>query len=616
MWRADDAAYAEVELPADVAADAAAFALHPALLDAVLHSTDLATDQPEGAPTRVPFSWTGVSLYASGASAVRVRILPGGPDTAALHLYDGTGAPVARVDAVVSRPLDQDALHSERAHTEAPMRLDWYEAPPADDSKDRPQPTVIGPFPTPDGPADVPGAVRAVIGQVLDRLRERLADDDTGTPLLVLTRGAVSASTAETVELAQAPVWGLVRAAQAEHPGRIVLADLDAAARHDDPALLADLIATGEPELAVRGWKLTAPRLVVPGVSDDEASGGAGAQPWSGDGSVLVTGGTGGLGAVVARHLVVEHGVRRLVLVSRRGGAAPGAAELAGELETLGAEVSVVAADVSDREQVAGVLAGIAAEHPLTAVVHAAGVADDGLVTSLTGDRFDTVLRPKADAAWHLHELTRHLDLKAFVLFSSAAGYLDGAGQGNYAAANVFLDALAHHRRSQGLPATSLAWGLWTGDQGMGARLDAAALRRITRLGLVPLGPEENLALLDAALTSGHAAHVPVRVDRQALVARPDGPPRCCPVWCARRPGRSPPPRRASPRPAHSSAASPGSRPPNAPRRSWTWSATMWPPCSGTTAPPTWWRPVPSASSGSTPWPPWSCATSSRPPPA
>ncbi|MFF3155621.1 SDR family NAD(P)-dependent oxidoreductase [Streptomyces sp. NPDC057910] len=519
-WRDADAVWAEVELPAEVAAEAAEFALHPALLDAVLHATDLATDQPAGAPTRVPFSWTGVSLYASGASAVRVRILPGGPDTAALHLYDATGAPVARVDAVVSRPLDEGALRAERAHPGVPMRLDWYEAAPAGDGRDRRRPTVIGPFPTPDT-ADVPGAVRSVTGQVLDRLREGLAaDDDTATPLLVLTRGAVNVSAAEPVDLAQAPVWGLVRSAQAEHPGRIVLADLDATARDDDPALPASLIATGEPELAVREGQLLAPRLVAPAAPDAVA-----AAPWTGDGSVLVTGGTGGLGALVARHLVVEHGVRHLVLVSRRGSAAPGAAELAGELAALGAEVSVVAADVSDRAQVAGVLAGIAAGHPLTAVVHTAGIVDDALVASLTGERLDTVLRPKADAAWHLHELTRDLDLKAFVLFSSAAGHLDGAGQGNYAAANVFLDALAHHRATLGLPATSLAWGLWTGDQGMGARLDAAALRRINRLGLVPLGPEESLALLDTALTSGHAAHVPVRVDRQALAARPGGPP-------------------------------------------------------------------------------------------
>ncbi|WP_328674186.1 type I polyketide synthase [Streptomyces sp. NBC_00328] len=519
VWRAGDAAYAEVELPADVAADAAAFTLHPALLDAVLHSTDLAVDQPAVAATRVPFSWTGVSLYARGASSVRVRILPDGPDAAALHLYDGTGAPVARVDAVVSRPLDEDALRSGRVHTELPMRLDWYEVGPTGQRDDRRPPAVVAPVMTPTRAADLPEAVRAVLGQVLDQLRERLADDDTESPILVLTRGAAATSTADIVDLAQAPVSGLVRAAQSEHPGRIVLADLDAGARHDDPALLASLAAAGEPELAVRDGRLLAPRLVP------EVPGESGGPLWGGEGSVLVTGGTGGLGSLVARHLVVVHGVRRLVLVGRRGGDAPGVAELVGELQGLGAEVSVVAADVSDRGQVARVLAGVPAEYPLTAVVHAAGVVDDGLVTSLTADRFDTVLRPKADAAWHLHELTRDLDLKAFVLFSSSAGYLDGAGQGNYAAANVFLDALAHHRRSQGLTATSLAWGLWTGDRGMGARLDRAALRRITRLGLEPLGPDDNLALLDAALTSDHPTHVPVRVDRQTLAARPDGVP-------------------------------------------------------------------------------------------
>ncbi|WP_369365725.1 SDR family NAD(P)-dependent oxidoreductase [Streptomyces sp. CG4] len=514
VWRSEEAAYAEVELPADVAADAAAFTLHPALLDAVLQSTDLAADHPDAAPNRVPFSWSGLSLYARGASVLRVRILSDGPDAAALHLYDGTGAPVARVDSVVARPLDQDALRSGEAHTELPMRLDWYEVPSAA-AEDRPPAVVLEPVQTPRDAQDMSATVRAVTGRVLDQLRKLLAEDDESR-VLVLTRGAVAAAGSDVLDLAQAPVWGLVRSAQAEHPGRIVLADLDAGSRHDDPELRAVLTAAGEPELAVRGSRLYAPRLVP------VADGGGAELPWTGAGSVLVTGGTGGLGALVARHLVVAHGVRRLVLVSRSGGAAPGAAELVGELEGLGARVAVVAADVSDRAQVARVLAGIPAEHPLTAVVHAAGVVDDGLVTSLTADRFDTVLRPKADAAWHLHELTRDLDLKAFVLFSSVAGYLDGAGQANYAVANVFLDALAHHRRGQGLAATSLAWGLWTGDRGMGARLDEAALRRIARLGLEPLGPDENLALFDAALTSGHAAHVPVRVDRRALAARAD----------------------------------------------------------------------------------------------
>jgi NAD(P)-dependent dehydrogenase (short-subunit alcohol dehydrogenase family) len=229
---------------------------------------------------------------------------------------------------------------------------------------------------------------------------------------------------------------------------------------------------------------------------------------------VLVTGGTGALGKLVARHLVAEHGVRHLLLASRRGETAPGAAELVAELAAAGASVRVAAVDTADRDVLARLLAEIPAEHPLTAVVHTAGVLDDGVVSALTPERLAGVIRPKADGAWHLHELTRDLDLSAFVLFSSSAGVFGGAGQAGYAAANSFLDALAHHRRHQGLPATSLAWGLWEQDDtGMAGGLAEADLARIRRLGMSPLSAAEGLALFDLAHAADEPVPVPARLD-------------------------------------------------------------------------------------------------------
>ncbi|MFD8387534.1 SDR family NAD(P)-dependent oxidoreductase, partial [Streptomyces sp. NPDC059679] len=245
---------------------------------------------------------------------------------------------------------------------------------------------------------------------------------------------------------------------------------------------------------------------------------------WDPEGTVLITGGTGGLGSVLARHVVTKHGVRRLLLTSRRGLDAPGAAELRAELAELGAEVSVVACDVADRDAVAEVLASIPAEHPLTAVVHAAGVLDDGVVGALTPQRLSAVLRPKVDAASHLHELTRDLDLAAFVMFSSLAGVMGNAGQGNYAAANAALDALARGRRAAGLAGQSLVWGLWAHESGMTGKLTDADIQRMSAAGLPPINGEEGMALFDAALSCDEPVVAPVRLDLAAFRAQPEVP--------------------------------------------------------------------------------------------
>jgi NAD(P)-dependent dehydrogenase (short-subunit alcohol dehydrogenase family) len=234
-------------------------------------------------------------------------------------------------------------------------------------------------------------------------------------------------------------------------------------------------------------------------------------------GTVLVTGGTGTLGSLLARHLVHHHGARHLVLASRQGPAAPGAEALARELAAAGARTTVAACDVADRAALATLLAALPGEHPLTAVIHAAGVLDDGVVGALTPARLGAVLRAKLDAAVHLHELTRSLDLSAFVLFSSLAGVLGSAGQASYAAANAFLDALAHHRAARGLPACSLAWGYWEPRTGLTAHLSEADLGRMARAGVRPLSSSEGLALFDAAVARPDAALVPVRFDAAAL---------------------------------------------------------------------------------------------------
>ncbi|HET7075723.1 MAG TPA: type I polyketide synthase, partial [Mycobacterium sp.] len=238
-----------------------------------------------------------------------------------------------------------------------------------------------------------------------------------------------------------------------------------------------------------------------------------------GAGTVLITGGTGMAGSALARHVVTRHGVRNLVLLSRSGPDAPGAAELVNELRAAGAQVRVVACDAADREALAKLIADIPERQPLTGVIHAAGVLDDAVVTSLTPERMDVVLRAKVDAAWHLHELTRDLDVSAFVMFSSMAGLVGASGQGNYAAANSFLDGLAVHRRAHGLSAMSLGWGLWDQASAMTRGLDAAGLARLGRDGVLALSSDEALELFDTALVVDEPFLAPARIDLAALRA-------------------------------------------------------------------------------------------------
>ncbi|MGA2166258.1 MAG: SDR family NAD(P)-dependent oxidoreductase, partial [Solirubrobacteraceae bacterium] len=373
------------------------------------------------------------------------------------------------------------------------------------------------------GSAGLAGLVREGVHRALELVQAWLSDERfDGARLVFVTRGAVAVREGERVEgLPAAAVWGLVRSAQAESPGRLALVDVDGEGA--SWSALGAALAGDEPQVGVRAGQPFAPRLARAGseVGEDLASA---VDP---ERTVLITGGTGGLGALLAAHLVGEHGVRSMLLASRRGPDAPGARELRARLEKLGARVEIVACDVGDREQLARLLCAVPAEYPLGAVVHTAGVLDDGVIASLTPERVDRVLAAKVDAALHLHELTRGLGLWAFVMFSSLAGTYGAPGQGNYAAANVFLDALAAHRRAQGLPASSLAWGMWAQDSAMTGALTEADLARIERSGVSPLSPAEGLELFDAARALDRALVIPARLNLRALraIARIGGVP-------------------------------------------------------------------------------------------
>ena len=237
-------------------------------------------------------------------------------------------------------------------------------------------------------------------------------------------------------------------------------------------------------------------------------------------GTVLITGGTGMLGALFAEHLVTRYSVEHLLLLSRSGPNAAGAGELQQRLTDLGAHVTIAACDTSDPAELRAALDTIDAGHPLTAVIHTAGVLDDAMVTELTPQQLDVVLAAKADAAWHLHHLTADRDLAAFVLFSSAAGILGSPGQANYAAANAFLDALARQRQHAQRPATSVAWGYWQTPSGMTAHLNTADVTRLASTGLTPITNERGLALFDAALTSARPNLLATPFNTGALTRR------------------------------------------------------------------------------------------------
>jgi acyl transferase domain-containing protein/acyl carrier protein len=521
VWRRGEELFAEVSTPEGESVEG--FLLHPALLDASLHALGAsALGGGEGATdgvARLPFAWSGVSLYGS-ASTLRVRISVTGEDSVSLLLADEDGGLVASVDSLVLRPLAAREIGSAAGGSRSLFAVEWVEASGPSRSVSSPSgsPPLEWTLLDGDAPAGraVPAAVRERVGAAL-----RLLQDPPESGVALVTQRALLTGPADGApDLAGAAVWGLARSAQLESAGRLLLVDVDGERESWDalPGALDLALALEESQLAIRGGSVLVPRLVR---ADERAlSFGVCGTRLGENGTVLVTGGAGGLGAVLARHLVCEHGVRHLLLVGRRGAQAPGAEELAAELSAFGASVRVAACDVSDRAQLKRLLASVAVEHPLRAVVHAAGVLDDGLIDSLSPERIDRVLAPKVDGAWHLHELTAGLGLSSFVMFSSVAGILGSPGQANYAAANAFLDGLAEYRRAIGLPGVSLAWGAWEQDEGMVAELSEADRARIARAGVRALPVARGLQLFDLAHTSELPVLVPVDLDRAALRAR------------------------------------------------------------------------------------------------
>ncbi|MFF7976631.1 SDR family NAD(P)-dependent oxidoreductase [Streptomyces sp. NPDC007905] len=496
LWRHGDEAYGEVQLPEHVPHAEDGFAVHPALLDAALHPILPMVLSDDPGQTLLPYAWAGVAHHAPVTGRVRVRVARITDTEVSVTVTAADGAPLLTVDSLALMPASADQL-TRGSLADSLFAVRWTPVEPGPTGATEPADLVhiearAG--------LDTLEAARTYAREALELVQRRLSDHHD-RPLVIVTRNAVAALPTETPDPALAPVWGLVRSAQGEHAGQFVLVDTDGS---DESQRALQSLDPNAPELVIRRGTVHAPRLTpLP------APAGA-RQTWDPDGTVLLTGATGGLGAMLARHLVAEHGVRHLLLLSRSGGA-----DLATELSALGTHVTQAACDVSDPEALAEQLARIPEEAPLTAVVHMAGVLDDTTVELMTPERIDRVFAPKADAAWHLHELTKDRDLSAFVLYSSVVGVLGNAGQANYAAANAFLNALAEHRAAAGLPALSLAWGPW--ETGMASTLGDSDLARFRRHGMAPLPAERGMALFDAALSVDETLQLPVQVDRSAL---------------------------------------------------------------------------------------------------
>jgi short-subunit dehydrogenase len=529
LYQRDGELFIAVDLGAPLRDEAARYGQHPLLLQALFE----VLSRLDGGERDV-LALEGLCLASTGAAAARVRARRGASGAWSLGWVDDAGEPagqIVRLEFGARRGRE----HAEPWLRDALFQVAWSKLSP-------PQPSAAWVSVGSDGDAyaDITELTRALAADVApaaDVVLQLQPDPHRGVAeaatelaqraltqlqawsneprlaerqLLLVTRSALAAASGDDVGgLAQAPLWGLGRALQTEHPDRrIKLLDVPA----DLPLTAAELagaLGADAMQLALRAGELLAPRLRRAPAAPSDAAARARLAERLQHGTVLITGGSGTLAAIVAEHLVERYGARQLLLCSRSGRADA----LAARLEQQGASVRVTACDVSQRAALVELLASISPQQPLAAVFHTAAVLDDGVFAAQTGERLAGVFAPKLLGAWHLHELTRAADLAAFVLFSSLAGVLGAAGQSNYAAANTFLDALAQQRRAQGLAGTSLAWGAWSDASAMTSHLTQADRERIARAGVLPLTAAEGMVLLDAALAGDGGLWVPARFD-------------------------------------------------------------------------------------------------------
>ncbi|HRI69317.1 MAG TPA: type I polyketide synthase, partial [Polyangium sp.] len=539
--------YVEAALSEELARDARNYGIHPALMDAVLQTIALRSESESGAS--LLFGMSGVALCLPGSSAVRARLSPSATGGAiSLEVAGTDGSPVLIAEALHTRPLSRDQLPRPGvSRHDALFAVQWTKLSPdaapiptenwawigdvprnelprpyttfhsmcAELDPEKPVPQTVIVFEK-KATASLVDAAHDTTCRTLALLQEWLADERfESSQLVFVTRNAVATIETEGVgELAHVPIWGLVRCAQAENPDRsILLVDID----DTDASFLAlsRAIATHEPQVAIRQGALFSPRLVPATALPNSVF------PVDSRGTVLITGGMGPLGRLLAKHLATRHGVLRMLLTSRQGPNAPGADDFRRQMEEIGVKLTISSCDVADPSALRKLLESIPKEHPLVGLVHTAAVLDDGTIRALTPEQVARALRPKVDAAVLLDELTRDMNLSFFILYSSLAGVVGGPGQGSYAAGNAFLDALAISRRVRGLPAVAIAWGSW-GEAGMLTRLSDADRVRMRRAGVVPLSSNEGLDLFEMAIRSSSAAVVAARFDLEVLRERTD----------------------------------------------------------------------------------------------